>query len=923
MKKFHLFIILFLLICPSIHPQTVEDCLDCHEDTELTKERNGQEVSLYINPDKYKNSVHGDADCIDCHADLADVELPHDEKLEPVDCSPCHDDIADIYDKSLHGQVVNAGGKLGPRCWSCHGAHDIVPVKSPKSRVAKFNIPFICGECHKEGTPVTRTYDIPQDSILTHYSLSIHGEGLFKQGLTVTAVCNDCHTSHNVLPHTDPNSSIHRNNIAGTCQKCHGRIEEVHKKVIRGDLWEKEPNVVPACVDCHQPHEIRRVFYEEGIANDECLSCHARKDLTALREDGPVSMYVDSVEYNSSIHRNTSCAQCHTGANPKHKRPCSTVINKVDCSTCHPTIVETFDRSMHGKLADRGDKRVPTCETCHGTHNIKRYIDEDSPTFPTNVPDLCGRCHSDHGVAVKDSTPEGLDPVTTYLNGIHGIGLKKSGLVVTAKCTDCHTTHNILPKDDPKSSVFIDNITLMCSNCHKGIYEEFSESIHCSLINETDKPLPKCITCHNSHAIKRTDKIGFRDEIMAHCGDCHSEVTESYFETFHGKVSKLGYEAAAKCYDCHGAHNILPPSEPKSTLSRQNIVETCGSCHPGSHRQFAGYLTHATHHDRDKYPILFYTFWFMTILLTGTLVVAGTHTLLWLPRSFQTMKKHNEMRQQYKGSLQFQRFTPLQRRLHILVIISFLGLAITGMTLKFSYLGWAQWISHVLGGFETAGYIHRVCAVITFFYFGMHIIDLFRRKKRTGKSWYRYLTDKDSMLPNRNDLKDVTATFKWFIGLGPRPRYGRWTYWEKFDYFAVFWGVAIIGSTGLMLWFPELFTRFLPGWIINVATIIHSDEALLAVGFIFTVHFFNTHFRPDKFPMDTVIFSGRVPIEELKEDRPREYADLVKSRTLKKHLVEPMPEPIVKFFKLFGTIALIIGISLILLIVWAEIFGYR
>ncbi|MFH2037277.1 MAG: cytochrome b/b6 domain-containing protein, partial [Candidatus Zixiibacteriota bacterium] len=298
-------------------------------------------------------------------------------------------------------------------------------------------------------------------------------------------------------------------------------------------------------------------------------------------------------------------------------------------------------------------------------------------------------------------------------------------------------------------------------------------------------------------------------------------------------------------------------------------------------------------------------------------------TLLWLPRSFKTMKENKLIRKKSKGQRQYRRFTPLQRRMHILVIISFLGLAITGMTLKFSYLGWAQFISGILGGFESAGYIHRICAVITFFYFGMHIYDIINKKRQSGKSWFKYITDADSMLPNKTDLKEVWQTLKWFIGMGRRPRYGRWTYWEKFDYFAVFWGVAIIGSTGLMLWFPEFFTRFLPGWIINVATIIHSDEALLAVAFIFTVHFFNTHFRPDRFPMDTVIFSGRITIEELMEDRPREYAALIKNHELEKHLIEPMPEPFLKGFKIFGAIALIIGISLILLIIWAEVFGYR
>jgi hypothetical protein len=140
---------------------------------------------------------------------------------------------------------------------------------------------------------------------------------------------------------------------------------------------------------------------------------------------------------------------------------------------------------------------------------------------------------------------------------------------------------------------------------------------------------------------------------------------------------------------------------------------------------------------------------------------------------------------------------------------------------------------------------------------------------------------------------------------------------------AVFWGVAMIGFSGLILWFPEFFTRFLPGSFINIATIIHSDEALLAAGFIFTVHFFNTHFRPDRFPMDPVIFTGRMSIEEFKADRPREYEELVASGRLEKHLVDPMPPNMVKAFKVFGFTALTIGLSLIVLIIWTELFKYR
>jgi cytochrome b subunit of formate dehydrogenase len=659
------------------------------------------------------------------------------------------------------------------------------------------------------------------------------------------------------------------------------------------------------------------------MSDRACLECHARKDLKMIRDGEEISLYIESIELASSDHRGEACVRCHTGVNPLMERPCSTIGSEVDCSICHADVVSTYNTGTHGRLVERGDPNAPTCLDCHGKHNIKKHNNSKSPTYPTNVPDLCGRCHKEGSEAAVRHTGEQHDILKNYVMSIHGKGLLESGLVVTAMCTDCHTAHHVLPEDDPESSVHRENIPRTCANCHNGIYERYIESIHFSEEEyETGRLLPMCDDCHSSHTIGRTDQEGFKLNIINQCGRCHEEVTESYFETFHGKVSKLGYTAAAKCYDCHGAHDVLPTWNPKSRLSRQNIVETCGQCHEGSHRQFAGYLTHATHHDRDKYPFLFYTFWFMTILLLVTFATFGAHTILWLPRALKERKKYKSLLHK-PDEKEYLRFGRYHRRLHILVIISFLGLAITGMTLKFSYIWWAQLISNFLGGFESASYIHRICAVITFFYFGAHLIFLIRDKIRKKVSWKQYLFNRNSMLPNLNDMKEAAQTLKWFIGLGPRPEYGRWTYWEKFDYFAVFWGVTIIGSTGLILWFPEFFTYFLPGWIINVATIIHSDEALLAVGFIFTVHFFNTHFRPDRFPMDTVIFTGRIPVEEFKIDRPREYQEVVEANELESKLVSPLPPVVVRGLRIFGATALTIGIILILLIIWAEIFGYR
>jgi cytochrome b subunit of formate dehydrogenase len=312
----------------------------------------------------------------------------------------------------------------------------------------------------------------------------------------------------------------------------------------------------------------------------------------------------------------------------------------------------------------------------------------------------------------------------------------------------------------------------------------------------------------------------------------------------------------------------------------------------------------------------------MTSLLMGTLVVSGMHTVAWLPRS---LKYSRELKANghANGAAYVRRFRPFERNLHLMVIASFLGLALTGMMLKFSYTRWAQVLSHLLGGFEAAGVIHRFCAVLTFTYFGLHLWDVARQRRASGKSWRQFIFNRESTVFTRNDWREFVASLKWFVGRGPRPEYGRWTYWEKFDYFAVLWGVAVIGATGLFLWFPEFFTRLLPGRLINVATIIHSDEALLAVGFIFTVHFFNTHFRPERFPIDTVVFTGGEPLEKFKLDRPREYRELLEQGELEKRLMPAPPPVVVQFWRRFGFTALTIGLGIIALILYAEIFAYK
>ena len=562
---------------------------------------------------------------------------------------------------------------------------------------------------------------------------SLHGQGLFKKGLTVTAVCTSCHTAHQVLPHGDPQSSIAKQNIAKTCQKCHGQIELVHRKVIRGELWEKQSHLIPACVDCHEPHKVRRVYYPQGMADQDCQRCHGNPDLKVTRDGKSVSLFVNHGELEGSRHKKVACVQCHTGGTPSEERPCRTVVAKVDCSICHADQVNQYKQSTHGQLTAKGSPDAPECHDCHGSHGILGRTESNSPTFSRNVPALCAKCHRSGQKAAVRYTGKQEFIVENYQESIHGKGLLEAGLTVTANCADCHSAHLELPSADTRSSVNRTNVAKTCAKCHRGIYDVFVKSVHAPESHKTAKQQPVCSDCHSAHSIQRTDQSNFRLHIMDQCGRCHEKITESYFETYHGKVSKLGYLKTAKCYDCHGAHDVLPVTDTRSRLSRANIVKTCAKCHTGAHRQFAGYLTHATHHDPVRYPILFYTFWGMTTLLVGTLVISGAHTALWLPRSL-AYRRALKFEHALESKVFVRRFRPFERNLHLTVVTSFLGLATTGMLLKFSYAPWARFVARLLGGFEYAGWIHRLCAVATFAYFGAHIFDLFRKKRRSGVS---------------------------------------------------------------------------------------------------------------------------------------------------------------------------------------------
>ena len=672
-------------------------------------------------------------------------------------------------------------------------------------------------------------------------------------------------------------------------------------------------------------------------AKESCLECHNDKTLFKTNNGVAISLFVDEKIFGKSTHQTNTCRSCHTDITPKH--PDDDVAAKpVSCGLCHTNEAAIYKTSIHSASLAMGSSGAATCKDCHGHHDVLPAKQADSPVFKMNLPQTCSRCHTNASMTAeyKMKYPQ---VGGQYTDSIHGRALLKLGLIVAPSCNDCHGVHDIKRIVDRSSPINHANVAKTCGKCHINVEKTYNTSVHGQILAKGDTKGPVCTDCHSAHEIEQPVNGHFKMASDQRCGRCHQDRLEHYRDTYHGKAMALGKPNVAAdvaaCYDCHGHHDVLPPSNPASRLSKSNIVATCRQCHPNANVGFTGYKPHANPLDRASDPILHGVFVCMTVLLLGTFSFFGAHTLLWLLRAIYLYRHDSKQFREAKieaqsGGEWFTRFAPFHRFLHILVVTSFLLLTMTGMPLKFYYTDWAKMIFHFLGGAETARTLHRFGALITFLYFALHIIQLAllswtHRRQLWNPATGRFqptrllgiLFGPDSMVPSLQDWRDFVAHNRWFFGKGPRPQFDRWTYWEKFDYFAVFWGVFAIGLSGLFMWFPEFFTRFLPGWSINVALIVHSDEALLAAGFIFTIHFFNTHFRLEKFPMDTVIFSGRISKTELLHERKRWYDRLLKEGRLDEFRIRDEWERWKGIARSFGYLFFGLGLVLLGLIIYA------
>ena len=617
----------------------------------------------------------------------------------------------------------------------------------------------------------------------------------------------------------------------------------------------------------------------DKLSNASCLVCHDDKKLeaTGVGEKLRPLRPINGSKFAKSVHSAMLCITCHkniTDAASPHK--IDATLQKVDCARCHKMLWEAAK---------------------------KKGLTSENARLDMVVQDIAAYEESLHAKPNKDDKSH-----------------------ANANCDDCHDTHyfNVPPKDTTKWAEWRLTIPSVCgTKCHSDELDDYASSIHGQeALEKHNVKAAVCTDCHTSHAIVNTSLNSFKLQHTQRCGSCHKENLASYGDTYHGQVNKLGYSYTAKCYDCHGSHDILAVRDPNSKVNPKNRLKTCKHCHNGKNGMkeatpgFVTFSPHANVHDFSRYPQMWITSRFMLGLLASVFIYFWLHSGLWHYREYQD-RKEGKTRPHIrtaelltKENMQIRRFGPIWRLAHLVFALSVMMLVLTGMTVFYSDSVWAPIIIRLLGGPKIAGLIHRTSAAIMLGIFFIHLlylgVHLFKIRKTFR--WF----GPDSLIPRWQDFKVAAAMFKWFFGKGPRPTFDRWTYWEKFDYWAVFWGMGIIGGSGLILAFPNETASILPGWIFNVATLVHGEEAFLAAVFLFTVHFFNNHFRPDKFPPpDIVMFTGTVPLEEFQREHSEQYRRLVESGQLDKYLVDEPSRSMTIGSKILGLILLAIGTALL------------
>jgi cytochrome b subunit of formate dehydrogenase len=524
----------------------------------------------------------------------------------------------------------------------------------------------------------------------------------------------------------------------------------------------------------------------------------------------------------------------------------------------------------------------------------------------------CLGCHGTPGFASTGANPRSLFvPAQRLAHSVHG----------TLPCVSCHTTITAVPHKNarPTPAEWRRQIPKLCGSCHSKELNDYANSVHGKrVISGSNVYAAVCTDCHSAHAVARPQLPATRLAITQACGDCHAAAMASYQQTYHGKIFALGYANIATCADCHSGHAILPASDPASSIAAGKLLGICRTCHRSAPAGFATFQAHATTNDFKHYPYNWIASKFVWMLIIGTFGVFWTHSLLWFYRELRD-RQQRRLRPQVRAEAvprdgqYVERWSAAWRWAHFFFAGSVIALIVTSIPLLYPNAGWAPVLIRILGGPTVADMIHRIAAIIMTVVFVAHLVYVAIHLTR---NWQNVrLFGPYSLLPTWQDGRDVIAMLKWFFGYAPRPVFDHWNYQQKFDYWAPFWGVTMLFASGAMLWFKTLTASYLPGWIFNVATVVHGDEAVLAAVYLFTIHFFSNHWRPDKFPLDIVIFTGSIPLEEFKREYGVEYERLKQTGEFANYLVQAPSPPMRLGSKALGFTMVAIGLALLVMMV--------
>ncbi len=532
----------------------------------------------------------------------------------------------------------------------------------------------------------------------------------------------------------------------------------------------------------------------DPIKNSACLDCHEDKTLTKTNAAGKeVSLFVDVAKLAASVHKTNTCASCHA-----------------DITTAHP--------------------------------------DDNVPARPAN----CQQCHERQS--------------ESYGASVHGLALAK-GQKDSATCSDCHDGHTIVPPTSPASPLHFSRLAETCGACHEQAAKDVEESVHGKAVAAGHREAPTCTDCHSEHKIEALKTSSALKISVDVCSRCHasermntkynlpSDRVTTFFDSYHGLAGKYGSTLAANCASCHGVHKILPSTDPRSSIYKTNLVETCGKCHPGATDNFAQGKVHldaaATTDGADVgEQINRWVRRIYLVLIVGTIGFMLVHNLLMFGK---------KVRARYRAAdLTVLRMNLSQRMQHVILAVSFIALAVTGFALKFpdSLIGKAMGSNEMFRSWS-----HRIAGVVLMVAGVYHIIYLMTT--REGRQLVK------DFLPVKKDLKDVTDSARYLTGLSEtKPKIGRFGYAEKMEYWAVIWGTIIMGVTGLVIWFKMDVTKFLPRWAVDVCTTIHYYEAILACLAIVVWHFYHVIFDPDVYPLNWACWKGKVSKHWQEEEHP-------------------------------------------------------